>query len=328
MLKTSKSFVAVVLAIALWIVACSPQTLPPATSTPLTVITGVWPGFAGDYVALEKGFYTDEGVEVKETTIPELSAAVTAFLSGQGEVFWSTTADAIQMSAEDPSVRVFFLVDYSNGGDGILGRNINSPEDLKGKAVAREDILFSHILLRAYLQSLGLTEADIVPQNITMDAAAAAFTAKQVDVAVTTAPWLVTAAAQSDGKIIFSTKDTNLVADVLITRQSVLDTRKAELQAYLRAVDRAVKLVDAGDADALKIVADKLGVELDDVQDQLALVKLFDLEGNKNIGFNPNNPNNLLKNLEFTAQVAYDFKAIANLPDVNAIHDDSIVNSL
>lgn len=194
--------------------------------------------------------------------------------------------------------------------------------------MTREDILFSHILLRASLESVGLTEADIVPQNITMDEAAAAFTAKRVDVAVSTALWLVTAAEQSDSKIIFSTKDTNLIADALIIRESVLDTRKAELQAYLRAVDRAVKLVNAGDPDALKIVADKLGVELADVQDQLSLVKLFDLEGNKTVGFNPDNPNNLLKNLEFTAQIAYDFKAIAKLPDVNAIHDDSIVNSL
>jgi NitT/TauT family transport system substrate-binding protein len=327
MLKLPKFFVAVVLAIALWVVACSPKS-PSSESQPLTVITGVWPGFAGDYVALEKGFYQDEGLDVKETTIPELSAAVTAFLAGQGEIFWSTTPDAIQISAEDPSVRVFFLVDYSNGGDGILGRNINSPEDLKGKTVAREDIVFSHILLRAYLKSVGLTEADVVPTNITMDEAAAAFTAKRVDLAVSTAPWMVTAAEQSDGEIIFSTKDTNLIADVLITRQSVLDTRKAELQAYLRAVDRGVKLVNAKDPDALKIVADKIGVELDDIQNQLALVKLFDIEGNKTVGFNPNDPNNLLKSLEFTAQVAYDTKAIAERPDVNAIHDESIVNSL
>jgi NitT/TauT family transport system substrate-binding protein len=292
------------------------------------VITGIWPGFAGDYVALEKGFFKEEGLTIKETTIPELSAAITAFMAKQGDIFWSTAADAIQMSNQDPSIRVFFLVDYSNGGDGILGRNINGPEDLKGKVVAREDVLFSHLLLTAYLQSVGLTEKDIVPKSITMDEAAAAFTAKRVDVAVTTAPWMITAAQQSDGKIIFSTKDTNILADVLITRQSVLDSRKAELQAYLRAVDRAVKLVEAGDADALKIVADKIGVELKDVKDQLSLVKLFDIEGNKTVGFNPNDPNNLSKNLEFTARVAYESKIIPKQIDTSVIHNASIVNSL
>jgi NitT/TauT family transport system substrate-binding protein len=312
------------------VVACSPRaTSPSFSSKPLKVVTGTWPGFLGGFIALEKGFFAEEGIRVEETVIPDFSAAITAFLSGQGDILWGASADAIQISSQDPSARVFFLVDYSNGGDGIIGRNINSPQDVKGKTVALEDALLSHIILNGYLQPAGLTEKDVLLLKIPLADATAAFTAKRIDVAVSALPWLTTATQQSDGKIIFSTKDTNLVADVLITRQEVLDTRKSELQAYVRAVDRGVKMFSPGDPDTLRIVAERTEVDdLKQVEEQLALIKLFDIEGNKTVGFNPDNPNNLMKNLEFTAQVAYDLEIIPKPLDVSTLYDDSVVNSL
>ena len=329
MFKISRRFIVIALAIFLWVVACSPRsTSPSLSSKPLKVINVNWTGFAGGYVALEKGFFAEEGIKVEETFISDISTAITTFLSGQGDIFWSASADAIQILNQDPLVRAFFLVDYSNGGDGVLGRNINSPKDVKGKTIALEDILFSRIILSAYLQQAGLTEEDVVLQNMSLADAAAAFTAKRVDVAISALPWLLTAAQQSDGKIIFSTKNTNLIADVLVTRQEVLNTRKSQLQAYLRAVDRGVKLINSRDPEALRIAAEKVGVNSEQIKEQLDLIKLFDIEENKTVGFNPDNPNNLMKNLEFTAQVAYDLEIIPKPLDVSTLYDDSVVNSL
>ncbi|MBD1997199.1 ABC transporter substrate-binding protein [Leptolyngbya sp. FACHB-541] len=232
------------------------------------------------------------------------------------------------MSNEDPSVKIFYLISYSDGGDGILGRNINRPEDLRGKTIAREDLLFVNVLLRAYLQQGGLTEKDVVLRNMTAADAATAFASKQVDAAVSYRPWLANAAEVGGGGIIFSSKDTNLIADVLITRQAVIEQRAADLQAYLQAIDQGVERVKSGDEEALNSVADALGIIPEETKQQLDWVRFLNIEENKRVAFEPNNPDSLVTNLQFTAQAAYDLDITPQRLEASSLYDDSVVKSL
>jgi NitT/TauT family transport system substrate-binding protein len=320
----------------LWAVACSPQTSTTSSSSPSSptpqpqvLISGInpWPGYSGHYVALQKDFFSQEGIKVQETFFQSATEGITAFLAGKVDVGWVTSGDAVQMISKDPSVRMFYVVDYSNGSDGILGHNINSPKDMKGKTVARENILFEKVLLRSYLEKGGLTEQDAIVRDLTAADAAAAFAAKRVDAAVSYEPWLTKAAKESGGKIIFTTKDTNLIADVLVVRQKLIESRKADLQSYVRAIDKGVKLVNSGDEEAIKIAAQKLGVTPEEAKEQIAGVKIFDLDSNKSIAFNLNHPNNAMKNFELTARAAYDFKIVPKPLELKSLYDDSIVKS-
>ena len=226
------------------------------------------------------------------------------------------------------SIKIIYLVDYSNGSDGILGRGIKSPQDAKGKTVGRENILFERVLLQAYLQKAGLTEKDVAIKDLVAADAAAAFAAKKVDIAVSYEPYLGKAAKQGEGEVIFSTKGTNLIADVVVAHDRLIQSRKSDLQAYFRAVDKAVDLLNAGEAEALKISGSKLGITGEEVKEQLLGAKLFDLEGNKSMAFNKNNPNSLIGNLELTAKAAYDFKIVSQPLKVETFYDDSIVQSM
>ena len=149
-----------------------------------------------------------------------------------------------------------------------------------------------------------------------------------MDAAVTYEPWLSQAAVRGDGKIIFTTKDTNLIADVILTRQKVIETRRADLQAYLRAVSKAVNLLDAGNLEAIRIVAVKLGLPIEEAKKQLAGVKIFNLQSNKDFSFNPSFPNSIIKNFELNIRTAYDTKLIPELLDASSLYNDSIVKSL
>jgi NitT/TauT family transport system substrate-binding protein len=108
----------------------------------------------------------------------------------------------------------------------------------------------------------------------------------------------------------------------------VLDKRKPELISLLKAADKASKLVQANDPDALKLTAAKLSLKPEELKEQLAGVKLFDLASNKSIGFNQSSPNNLFKNLELTSKVAYDLKVTPTLIEPKNTYDDSLLQSL
>jgi NitT/TauT family transport system substrate-binding protein len=329
MLQVSKRLVLFALAALLWVVACSPQSTPPGSVTqPLRTGTGIYSGNAGHYAAADQNLFDKEGVNVENFVFQNLGDGITAFLTNKVDVLWASSSDIVQMSNEDPSVKIFYLISYSDGGDGILGRNIDSPEDLRGKTIAREDLLFVNVLLRAYLQEGGLTEEDVELKTMPAADAATAFASKQVDAAVSYGPWLANAAQVGEGEIIFSSKDTNLIADVLITRQAVIDQRAADLQAYLRAIDQGVELVRSGDEEALNSVADALGITPEETKQQLDWVRFFNIEGNKRVAFEPNNPDSLITNLQFTTQAAYDLDVTPERLEASSLYDDSIVKSL
>jgi NitT/TauT family transport system substrate-binding protein len=311
------------------IVGCAQQgNNSSSPSAPLAVGLNPWVGYAVHHVAMGKGLYKEAGLNVQETMFQTNSEQVTAFLAGRVDASWTTSAEVIQMQVKDPTVRIIYLTDYSDGSDGIIGRNINAPADAKGKTLGREDVLFEKVLLRAYLNKGGLTEKDVILKDIPAPDAASAFAAKRLDIAVSFEPFLSKAAKEGGGKVIFSTKGTNLIADVIAVRQSVLEKRKPELVSLLKAADKASKLVQANDPDALKMTADKLSLKPEELKEQLAGVKLFDLASNKSIGFNEANANNLFKNIELTAKVAYDLKVTPKLIEVKNTYDDSLLKSL
>lgn len=335
MLKLNRFFRLLGLAIVSLVFAISCSQQPNSTSTnagssqspPLVSATNNWVGYSGHHVAVGKNFFSEVGLNVQDQFFQSASEEITAFLAGKLDVAWFTSGDAVQMIAKDPSIKIVYLVDYSNGSDGILGRGVASPQDAKGKTVARENILFEKILLQAYLQKAGLTEADVQIKDLAAADAAAAFAAKQVDIAVTYEPYLSNAAKQGGGDVIFSTKDTNLIADVVVVRDSLIQSRSKDLQAYFKAVDKAVKLLNANDTEALKIAGTKLGISGDEVKQQLQGAKLFDLDSNKSMAFNPKEPNSLIGNLELTAKGAYEFKVVSQPLKVDSLYDVSIVQA-
>lgn len=336
MLKLSSLFRFIGLAIAALTltIACAQQPNPSTSSSsgttasqPIVSATNNWVGYSGHHVAVGKNLFAAQGLNVKDQFFQSASEEITAFLAGRLDLAWFTSGDAVQMAAKDPSIRMIYLVDYSNGSDGIIGRGIRSPQEAKGKTIARENILFQKILLQAYLNQAGLSEKDAQVKDLTAADGATAFAAKQVDMAVTYEPYLTNAAKQGGGEVVFSTKDTNLIADVIVAKESFIQARKADIQAYLQAVDQAVDLLKANDAEALAIAGKKLGVSGDDIKQQLTGVRLFDLDENKAIAFDPKNPNSLIGNLELTAKGAYDFKIVDKPLTVESLYDASIVKA-
>lgn len=314
-------------------IACAPQSETQSTSNQssgqtLTVGVPPWPGFAAQYVATDLNLFKAEGVEVKEVFFPTQSDPNTALLANKVDLALTGVPDLIPLAQRDPSTKLLMLFDYSNGSDGIIGRNINQPSDLKGKTVARENLLFEVLLLRRYLEQGGLTEKDIKIVDTSAANAAASFAAKKVDVAVTYDPWMTKAAQQGGGKILFTSKGTNIIPDGLIAKEKVIQAKKSEILAYIRAIDKAVKLVEQKDEKAIAIVAKRLNVTPAEAVEQVGGVELFGIEDNKTIVFNPQHPRNIFDSLKFAAQTAKDINLTPTVVDVNKIYDDSLIKSL
>jgi NitT/TauT family transport system substrate-binding protein len=311
------------------LVACNPQsnTSQPQTQ-PLAVGSSPWPGFAGHYVAVAQDLFNEEGITVTDNYFQVATDVNTALLAGRLDLALTGGPDMVVMASQDPSLRFILLTDYSDGADGILARNINSPEDLRGKNVAWENLPLQALLLQRYLESGGLTQADINLQMITAAEAATAFASQNIDVAITYEPWLTTAANEGQGQVIFSSKDTNIIPVGVVAKESVIEARRDDILAFMRALDKGVDFLRENPEESNAIVAEKLGVPPEEVPEQLSTVRLFNLEENKTIGFNPNNPLNVVDSLKFAAETSEAIGLISSPVDADALYDDSLVNAL
>lgn len=116
------------------------MTAPQAQNAPLKMTLFGQPSVNNDaiWMAIEKGFYQQEGLDVTYRLFPSGTTAFQSFQSGQGDIV---------MTGDLPSVQYFFQVkgDYrtiaaierdSKGYVVVAGKDITKPQDLIGKTVA------------------------------------------------------------------------------------------------------------------------------------------------------------------------------------------------
>ena len=115
--------------------ACTTSSPPPPEerlSTSMGLVT--WVGLTPFYIAQEKGFFKELGLnlEIKDFTLSADSLA--AFAAGNLRGLAPVTSEAMLLAANGVDFRVVLVEDISVGADGILARNsIAGIKDFKGK---------------------------------------------------------------------------------------------------------------------------------------------------------------------------------------------------
>ena len=185
----------------------------------VTMASNPFVGLAPFYVAMDKGFFKDCGLDFSMVDFDDSSASCSALLAGKVDLAYTTLDAAIiaESQYDEDMLDVTAIVDESAGADGILVKNdINSIADLKGKKVGVSINQTSHYLLMQALETAGLTDADVDLVNMTSSDAGVSFISGDLDAAVTWEPYLSNAVEQGVGKLIFSSKDApGSIVDVL-----------------------------------------------------------------------------------------------------------------
>ncbi len=312
-------------------IACSVQT-PNASGAnsgqPLSVGISAWAGFKGHYVATDKNYFGEENLKVAEQNFPSFTDLNTALTAGKVDLGWVGGTDLIQLAQQNPNLRIIMMSDYSDGADAIAGRGITKPEDLRGKKLAREDIPYEMVFVGEYLKKAGLTEKDVEIVPLTAPDGAAAYATGKVDAVATYEPFLSMALKEGKGEVIFSTKGTSIIPNVLATSAQVIQERREEVLAYMRAVGKGVEFADANPEDAAKIVAAKIGVKPEEIPAQLAGIATKNIQQNKDIPFNNDSPMSLLSSMKAAATTLHKLGKTPQLVDVNTLIDSSLIQSL
>jgi NitT/TauT family transport system substrate-binding protein len=215
-----------------------PLALPASGSvetSEVRVRVNIWVGCAAGLVAnggldtAQGSIYANKGLKVSFKIIDDWTEGAAALATNNVDVMLTTVdvwaKDHAQFQEKNVGARAFFMVDWSRGADGVIGRQgINSIEDLAGKIVAFAPYTPSHFLLWNGLKSSGLTTEqrnEIFSKAVhTKDGIepATLFAQQKVDAAVAWDPDMSDAVSKRAGsKKIYDTRVANkLIADILV----------------------------------------------------------------------------------------------------------------
>jgi ABC-type nitrate/sulfonate/bicarbonate transport system substrate-binding protein len=227
-----------------------------APSRPLRV--GMMPSAVGAPVqyALEKGFFTNEGITVTPVVFPNGAAINEAVVAGELDVAMSGAATIFSLATGDCKL----LADIAaSGGMGIWARNTSSILSVRGQASEAKEMYGSVDTIRRktffatlgtssqfnvlrYLQQFGLTENDINFVHMDSPAATQAFVAGEGDAIASMPPYTTQIEAEGGVKICtFEEATGTALYDMMFAPNTIVNSRRADLVKFVRAVERAIE---------------------------------------------------------------------------------------
>lgn len=256
----------------------------PASSI-VSATTGgpLWIGYVPLFVAIEKGFFNEGGLDLDYKIFSGGSEAEALFGAKRLQGIPNVTSQAIALLSKGQDYRIIQVANTSLGGDGILARNsITDITDFKGKEVAVELNVASHFFFLQVLKEAGLSETDVKINNLTPDAAAAAYQAGRVDIAVTYSPFLKQANdAQPDGRIIYDTSQMpTAIVDVYMFTPEFLASNPNAAQAFVKGIFKGREFLETNKDEAMEIGAKWLELTPENVETELQGVDLTSPENN------------------------------------------------
>lgn len=257
--------------------ACASASTPAAKTKvrlPMGFIANVQ--YAPFYMAVDKGYFAAEGIEVEFDYKFETDGVK---LVGAGELPFAIVSGEQVVLARAQGLPVKYVAQwyrkYPIALFSLAEKGINSPADLKGKTVGLPGFFgATYVGWRAYLQANGLQESDVNAQEIGFTQAAAVQQGK-VDAAVgyvVNEPVVLTQSGLKVNTVNIG-EQVDMVANGLMTNEKTIKDNpalvKGMVKALLRGIDDTIKNPD----EAMKVTAKFVeGFKTDDAIQKAVLV--------------------------------------------------------
>jgi len=245
-----------------------------------------WVGYGPLYIARDKGFFKNHGIDVDLIVMEDPKERFPAMLADKIDMIASTVDTGILYLKKPDQFQYVVAIDDSDGGDGIVAtKEITSIADLKGKSVAVSEGSVSEFYLNVLLAKAKLSESDLKTVNMAAPEAGAAFVAKKVDAAVTWEPWLSRGKKTDFGHLLVdSSTSPGLITDVVTATKDYVTKHQKETKAVVDAWNDAVAYARAHPEEANVIMAKGVGGWLKDPKvfgETLKGIKFYGAADNK-----------------------------------------------
>jgi NitT/TauT family transport system substrate-binding protein len=217
----------------------------------MTIATGVDPGFAPFYVAREAGIFARNGLNVTVNTGPSGSAMVAFLVGNQINAAYGAEQAGVSAHLVDPNVVAVAEGTALLRWISVLGRNITTMEELKGKRVGVARGTGSETFWLSVVARLNLNPADYTIVNVEAPEMVAAMERGNIDAFAVWEPWPTRAArAIPNTRILVSNESIGIIRNFLYMNKAWAEANADTTTRFMRSMVEAQQFIaaDAGAA--------------------------------------------------------------------------------
>lgn len=230
-----------------------------AAQTKMTIATGVDPVFSAYYVAQQAGLFKKHGLDVRINTGPSGSAMVSFLVNGQIESAFGSEIAGVSNHNLDPNVVVVAQATRLVRWIAIVGRNIDTLDQLKGKKVGIARGSGGEVFWLAMLDKLKLNAADYTVVNVEAPEMVAALERGNIDAYAVWEPWVTRGLSAVKNTKVLRDQEGILEQGVYIyMNKGWIQKNPTPAEAFIRALADATDLINKDRTRAAKDVSDFL----------------------------------------------------------------------
>lgn len=337
------TFVALLSAAALALAACSGspsntgsssgKTAAPSRLTPVTFVLDFIPSgqYGAFYLAKEKGFYKDAGLNVTIAPGTGTAQTITTLAGGKAQLGFTDVISLMQ--AQDTANPPVMLSEFYQDAPYVVlsldpGANIASMKDLEGKTVASNAGSFTPSLIKALMNTKGLNSSSVHFTNVDPSSKGSLLAAGKVPAIETFA----TSAAALAGKVpngkklvsmSLASQGLTLYSNGIVADKDYIsahpDVVKAFIKASLQGMQAAMKDPEAA---AKAVTSNVSGLDLDESIREMKIVNsIEDTASTREHGLGYIDPDLMKKSYDFAVKGL----ALKNPPKLSDIYDTSFL---
>ncbi len=297
------------------------------TLRPLRVAHDYWVGYAGFFVAMEKGFFKEAGLRIDEKVFSTPADGLPPLLSGDVDVHLSTLDTCLTANDRGAdNLRVIALIDSSFGADAVIGKStIDGVPGLRGKKVGVSLGQANHLLLLKALAKYKVPASAVSLVNLNGDDAGNAFAAGKVDAAVTWEPF-ITQGLSKGGQVLYSTRDApDLIINAVAVKPGTMKSKKDELVAFLGALAKGTAWAIDNPSETARIVGKALEQDPQAVRDMMNKDRLYTLADSVTLIGTAAMPGKAVQTTREIAKFLHENKMTAELVDAGKMFDGGLL---
>jgi ABC-type nitrate/sulfonate/bicarbonate transport system substrate-binding protein len=247
-------------------VACTASTGPPGVTKKATLAVTQFTGSAPIYVAREKGYFADEGVDATFTVYTSGGTAVAALADGKADLATAAETPIVRAILDGKPLAVVATISEIEHSNVVIARKdagISAAGDLVGKRVGLARGSAADFFLHIYLVSSRVDPKTVEVIALKPDEVVEAIMSERVDAVCTWDPYVTTILGRlGSGAMVLDEPGLYTLTWNTVTRRDLTTSDPELLVRLTRAIARGTDYVAENPEEAQAITAKATGIDL------------------------------------------------------------------